>query len=162
RVIDELLASPRHATHLANLWRSLLLPEASAVGEARFFQPGFEAWLKQRFRANIGYDQLVRELLTTPISSDARSPQAVLLRPDQPNALAYFATKEAKPENIAASATLVFLGIQIECAQCHNHPFAKWSRDQFWQTAAFFAGLEQHGDGVFPPIVENLSRRELP
>ena len=55
----------------------------------------------------------------------------------------YFVAKGAKPENIAAGAARVFLGVRIECAQCHNHPFAKWRREQFWQFAAFFAGIDR-------------------
>ncbi|CAN5378188.1 hypothetical protein BH10PLA2_BH10PLA2_09510 [soil metagenome] len=56
RLIDELLASPRYATHQAALWGSALLSETSATPEARFFRTGFEAWLRQRFRANVGFD----------------------------------------------------------------------------------------------------------
>ncbi|CAN5378066.1 hypothetical protein BH10PLA2_BH10PLA2_09500 [soil metagenome] len=84
----------------------------------------------------------------------------MLQQPEKPNPLAFFAVKEAKPENLAASTTRVFLGIQIECAQCHNHPFARWSRDQFWSQAAFFAGIERHGDDLFDPITEKIDRHE--
>ncbi len=160
RLIDELLASPRFASHFAALWRSFLLSEASASPEARIFRSGFEAWLRQKFRTNVGFDRLVTELLTAPISQDPKDPQAVMNQPEQANPLAFFAVKEAKPENLAASTTRVFLGIQIECAQCHNHPFARWSRNQFWSQAAFFAGIERHGDDVFAPISESIGRHE--
>src|SRR5262245_48332500 len=56
RLIDCLLADPRFAHHQANVWRAELLPEAAAGGGARLFQPGFEAWLRQRFRAGVRYD----------------------------------------------------------------------------------------------------------
>src|SRR5262249_54983844 len=62
----DLLAGPGHARPFANVWRALLLPEASAGGDARFLQAGLEAWLRQRLRANVGYDRLVRELLASP------------------------------------------------------------------------------------------------
>jgi Protein of unknown function (DUF1553)/Protein of unknown function (DUF1549) len=137
------------------------VPETAATAEARFFQPGFEAWLRQRFRANTPYDRLVRELLTTPISADPKAPEPVLRRPADPNPLAFFAVKEAKPENLAAAATRAFLGVQLECAQCHDHPFAAWTRDQFWGQAAFFAGLERHGNGLFAPVSESTVRREI-
>jgi hypothetical protein len=161
RLIDELLDSPRHARHFAAVWRALLLPEASASREARFFQAGFEAWLYQRLRARVGYDELVRELLTTPVAADGRPPQAVFRQPDRPNPLAFFAVKEARPENLAATTTRLFLGIRIECAQCHNHPFARWTREQFWNQAAFFAGIERQGEGLFAPLTEAVERREL-
>src|SRR5262249_38569523 len=121
----------------------------------------FEAWLKQKFRGNTPYDSLVRELLTAPLSADAENPTPALRRPEDPNPLAFYAVKEAKPENLAAATTRVFLGVQIECAQCHDHPFGKWTRDQFWNQAAFFGGVGRQGDGVFAPIAENVAVREV-
>jgi hypothetical protein len=160
RLIDDLLDSPRYATHFAAVWRALLLPEAAANAEARVFQPGFEAWLRLRLRANAPYDQTVRELLTTPIASDPQAPEPVLRDPARPNALAFYAVKEAKPENLAAATARVFLGVRIECAQCHDHPFGRWQRKQFWNMAAFFAGVGRQGDGLFAPVSDD-GRREL-
>ncbi len=162
RLIDSLLETPRHASHAAALWREILAPETTAMAQARVFRPGFEAWLRQKFRANTPYDVLVRELLAVPLSTDSAQPTPVLRRPEDPNPLAFFAVKEAKPENLAAATTRVFLGVQIECAQCHDHPFAAWSREQFWNQAAFFAGLERTGDGLFGPISENTAVRDIP
>jgi hypothetical protein len=161
RLIDELLETPRHASHFAAVWRAALVPEVTAVPEARVFQRGFEAWLRQRFRENARYDAWVRELLTVPLSTDPESPTPALRRPGDPNPLAFYAVKDARPENLAAATSRVFLGVQIECAQCHDHPFAKWTRDQFWNTAAFFAGVDRHGDGVFAPVSEAAGRREI-
>jgi hypothetical protein len=124
------------------------------------FQPGFEAWLRLKFRANAPYDKLVRELLISPISADPQAPEPVLRDPTKPNALAFFAVKDAKAENLAAATARVFLGVQIECAQCHDHLFGRWERNQFWQTAAFFAGVERHGDNVFAPV-SDARRREI-
>ena len=61
----------------------------------------------------------------------------------RPSALAFYAANDAKPESLAASSARAFLGVRIECAQCHDHPFASWKRDQFWSLAAFFAGVER-------------------
>jgi Protein of unknown function (DUF1549)/Protein of unknown function (DUF1553) len=161
KLIDELLESPRYASHSAAVWRAALAPETTSIPEARLFQAGFEAWLRLRFRSNVGYDALVRELLTAPLSKDPDSPTPALKRPEDPNPLAFYAVKDARPENLAAAATRVFLGVQIECAQCHDHPFAKWTREQFWNQAAFFAGVERHGDGLFSPMSENFATREI-
>jgi hypothetical protein len=160
-LVERLLASPRHAAHFASVWRALLLPEATASAEARYFQPGFEAWLRQRWRARVGYDRLVRELLTTPISADPREAQAVFRQLDRPNPLAFYAAKSARPENLAATTARLFLGIQIECAQCHDHPFAAWTRGQFWSQAAFFAGIDRQGSGLFAPLTETPGPRGL-
>lgn len=56
--------------------------------------------------------------------------------------IGFFLGKEGKPENLAAATARMFLGIRLECAQCHNHPTAQWKQEQFWSYAAFFAGLQ--------------------
>jgi hypothetical protein len=70
--------------------------------------------------------------------------------------------KEVKSENLAASTARLFLGLRVECAQCHNHPFASWTRDQFWGFAAFFTSLERRGpeDAFLNPVRELPDRRE--
>ncbi len=161
KLIDELLESPRYASHAAAVWRAALAPETTAVPDARIFRVGFEGWLRQKFRTNTAYDSLVRELLTAPLSADAENPTPALRRPEDPNPLAFYAVKDAKPENLAAAVTRVFLGVQIECAQCHDHPFGRWTRDQFWNQAAFFGGVARQGEGVFAPISENVTVRQI-
>lgn len=161
KVVDELLDTPRYAEHFANIWRMQLVPEVTANAEARYFQPGFEAWLRDGFRRGVGYDQLVRDLLTTPLVGKRQTAQSVFRESDKPNPFAFFAVKDARPENLAATTTRLFLGIQIECAQCHDHPFASWSRKQFWNQAAFFAGIRREGEGIFAPLRENVDIREV-
>src|SRR5262249_4067426 len=153
--IDQLLAEPRYAVHFANVWRAELLPELSSNPAAIEFKVGFEAWLRSRFRAGAGYDTMVRELLALPLPVDKASAEPVLRDPGRPNPLAFFAVKDAKPENLAAAVTRTFLGIQLECAQCHHHPFAPWKQEQFWSQAAFFSGIKRHGRGIFAPLTEN-------
>ena len=103
-------------------------------------EPQMEAWLRRRIRDNVPYDQMVRELLTANVGNSnlGRGQQASQL---DPNALAFYQANEMKPENLAAASSRLFLGIKIECAECHNHPFSTWTRDQFWQFASFYASL---------------------
>src|SRR5207249_1845795 len=54
----------------------------------------------------------------------------------------FLLANEQKPENLAANVSRVFLGVKLECAQCHDHPLARWSRIQFWEMAAFFRDVE--------------------
>src|SRR5262249_23174247 len=67
------------------------------------------------------------------------------INPADTSAAAFYQANEFKPENLAGSTARLFLGVKLECAQCHDHPFAKWSRDQFWQYAAFFTDVPQPG-----------------
>jgi hypothetical protein len=73
------------------------------------------------------------------------------------NPLAFYIAKDGKRENLAAASSRVFLGVQLECAQCHDHPTSKWTRDQFWSTAAFFGGIERNNGA----LRELPDRREL-
>jgi hypothetical protein len=161
QLIERLLAEPRFAVHFANVWRAELLPETASSREAAVFQAGFENWLKLRFRSGVGYDRLVRELLTTPIAAEGQDAEPVLRDPERPNPLAFFAVKEANPENLAAAVTRTFLSIRLECAQCHDHPFARWKQEQFFSQAAFFAGIRKQGKGVFAGLTEDVERHEL-
>lgn len=129
-LIDSLLASPRHATHLANTWRNLLLP-ADAQLEQFVETLGFERWLWRRFAGNDRYDTFVADLLTTTGNS-----QGV-------GAALFYTAYDLKPDELAASTSRIFLGVQIQCAQCHNHPFDHWTQEDFWAYAAFFARLQR-------------------
>jgi hypothetical protein len=161
RLVADLLETPRHARHFAAVWRALLAPEITADGQAGVFQAGFEAWLYQQFRRRVGYHELVSDLLTTPIAGDDQTAEVVFRDFEKSNALAFFAVKDARPENLASVTSRLFLGVQLECAQCHDHPFASWTRKQFWSQAAFFAGIERQGPGLFQPLKEVVRRREL-
>jgi hypothetical protein len=148
---------------MTTVWRHLLLPEADTNFQFSFVAIGFETWLRQQFAKNAGYDQMVRELLSTPIDQQSNNRLFDVNAAGQPTAIAYYFAKEAKAENLASSSARVFLGLRLECAQCHNHPFATWTRDQFWGLAAFFAGIQtrDNGGGFNLPDKEVLDRREL-
>jgi len=131
RLVDNLLAGRDHATHLAALWRTMLLPEGADVrglgGTAKF-----DEWLADRFGENLPYDQLVSQLLL----AEGR------VRESGP--LLFYATLKLNPEEIAAKTSRVFLGTRLECAQCHDHPFdEKISQLDFWGFAAFFAQISR-------------------
>jgi hypothetical protein len=130
RLIERLLGRPSHATHLANTWRKVMLPADNNVvqfgGDA-----GFYGWLRGQFADNAPYDRMVTELLVT--SGNAQTPGPAL----------FYTSLQLKPEELAASTSKIFLGVQIQCAQCHNHPFDQWTRKDFWGYAAFFAQLQR-------------------
>jgi hypothetical protein len=160
RLVEQLLEGPRYVTHFSNVWRALLLPEAMNSRQASFLATNFESWLRAKLQQNTPYDAMVRELLTLPMEGPGRNvygpPNAA------PTPIAFYLAKEVKPENVAASVSRLFLGVKIECAQCHNHPFAEWRRDQFWSFAAFFAGLQRQGNDDFVFAArETANRHEL-
>ena len=139
RLVEQLLARGGFANHFANMWRELLLPGANTSAETRALAPPLEAWLRLRFAEETSYDRLVLELLTPAAMAPM---QAGMAQPTSaaPSPLAFFQVNEYKPENLAANASRIFLGTQVQCAQCHDHPFARWKQQQFWALAAFFGG----------------------
>jgi hypothetical protein len=161
-LIDRLLADEEHPRHFARVWRALLLPEADRDRQIRYLQPGLEAYLEQARRDGAGFDEIVRALVAAPIAGPTEPPQFVLRDLKAPNPPAFIASKDADPAKLAAAVSRLFLGVRLECAQCHNHPFDAWTREQFWNQAAFFAGIERRGKGVFAPLVEVKSQRSIP
>jgi hypothetical protein len=156
-LVEELLKGPHYVNHFTNVWRALLLPQNNNE-QVRFLAVNIENWLRPQLRDNKPYDRLVRELLTASVATGRNG-----MNPNENGALTFFRANESKAENIAAASSRLFLGIKLECAQCHNHPFASWSRKQFWQFAAFFSGIrpQQPQAGVFSGVLEDASKREI-
>jgi hypothetical protein len=148
--VERLLDHYDYIKHSTNLWRHMLLPPGNNQ-QAQALANSLEPWLREQFRDNVRYDVMVRELLTTPL---ARTMQQGLPQPQEQNTggkvtpQAFYQINEFKPENIAASASRLFLGINLDCAQCHDHKFAPWKKKQFWQFAAFFSGVQPNGENT--------------
>jgi hypothetical protein len=150
-IVKRLLDSPAYVAHWTNVWRAALLPEADTNFQYRFLAPGFEAWVRKQLLEDRTYDQLVTGLLTAGTDNQAmQRAYAYNQGGGEPTPVAYYLAKENKPENIAGATSRLFLGLRIECAQCHKHPFAKWTREDFWGYAAFFqgAGGGQRSGGI--------------
>ncbi|HTU17818.1 MAG TPA: DUF1553 domain-containing protein [Gemmataceae bacterium] len=117
--------------HFANVYRAWILSRVNSEQGAAL-APTLETWLRERFKANMPYDVLVREMLIgSPRSwgSPPAGPENVFVQ-----------INENKSENLAASTSRLFLGIKLECAQCHDdRSGGSWSQEQFWSFAACFA-----------------------
>ncbi|QDV51107.1 DUF1549 and DUF1553 domain-containing protein [Gimesia fumaroli] len=140
KLINRLLATPGFIVHFTNTWRDILLPEAATDLQTRGQIPEFDAWLRSQLQENVHYDELVRKIINAPLAA-ARNRQTAAAQDPTPRA--YYITKQLKPENLAAGTSRAFLGVRIECAQCHDHPFDDWKQHQFWQYAAFFSNIDQ-------------------
>jgi len=145
--IDALLDDPSYATNFAHYWRSVILGDAN-IQQLAIFQQQFDGWLREKLSGNTSYDSMVREIL----ASQARN-----INQQQNNTVspaAFFNVNENKVENLAGATARVFMGVKIECAQCHAHPFASWSRKQFWEMAAFFNNSGQ----IKIPLTEQVAK----
>lgn len=124
QVIDQLLRSPEYADYFANKWTAMLKNRRDDASDmtSNF---AFYAWVRDSLLANKPYDQLVRELLAATGTVIANPPVAWYKRVKEP---------KQQLEDVAQ----LFLGVRMQCAQCHHHPFERWSQDDYYSLSAFF------------------------
>ncbi|MCU0706100.1 MAG: DUF1549 and DUF1553 domain-containing protein, partial [Fimbriiglobus sp.] len=143
KLVDTLLSKPGYAANMAAHLRAAWLPETVSDQFKVFLGNQYEEYLKRKLRTNEPLDRIVRQTLTAEVAAGARGRTAFANnQPQDPDLLAvqnFYQALEAKPENLGATTSRAFLGFKLECAQCHDHPFAPYTRTQFWQFAAFFA-----------------------
>jgi hypothetical protein len=153
----------RSADHLARVWRRMMVP-ASAPGAAMAGQ--LDPWLAKQFANNTPYDQIARKLLLVQMPQQpmlGATPAAPMVPADPDAAAAVFQQAVgASPENLAGAYVRVFLGIRINCAQCHDHPMTDWKRSDFWGIAAMFNGAPAPGDQPIPaPTIKPEADKEV-
>jgi hypothetical protein len=142
QLIDELLARPEFVDMWVMKWAELLeirtTNELNRKAALLYFD-----WLKSKITSNVPVDQMVRELLSSTGSSFT-SP-----------AVNYYVT-ERNPQKITENVAQVFMGMRIQCAQCHNHPFDRWTLDDYYGFASFFAEIgDKQGEDPRERIVFN-------
>jgi hypothetical protein len=127
--IDRLLDDVGYADLFANKWAGILRNKAGGnleqVARETF---GFHAWIRASLSANKPFDQFATELIT------ARG------RPDTNPAVSWYRAV-SDPKDQMADIAQVFLGVRIQCAQCHHHPYEKWTQDDYHGFAAFFSTI---------------------
>jgi hypothetical protein len=128
RLIQQLLNRNEYSFYQSQKWADLLRVDGNALGAEA--SVAFNRWLRRQFRENRPYDEFVRDILTARGSTRAQSPAAL-----------YVTLNE--PKELGSSISQLFLGIRIECAECHHHPFEKWSQEDFYSFAGLFTGVGQ-------------------
>jgi hypothetical protein len=131
RLIQELLDSKEYSYYFAGKWADLLRvkrgrdnnPNERARGTF-----GFHEWIRQAMAEDRPFDDFVREVLGA-IGDESTTPPAFWYRDLQ------------TPDQLVDDTAQVFLGVRINCAQCHHHPYEKWGQDDYWGLAAFFGRL---------------------
>jgi hypothetical protein len=128
RWIERVLARDEYADLWSMKWGDILLVDRQKLGNRGAFE--FHRWLREQFASNRPYDAWARDLITATGNS-AKSGPANLYR------------SMDNPEGLSRVLSQAFLGVRLECAQCHHHPFEKWSQDDFYGLTGFFTGLER-------------------
>ncbi len=124
QVIDGLIQSSEYADFFANKWTAMLKNRRDDASDitSNF---AFHAWVRDSLLANKPYDQMVRELLAATGTVIANPPVVWYKRVKEP---------KQQVEDVAQ----LFLGVRMQCAQCHHHPFERWSQDDYYSFSAFF------------------------
>ncbi|MEZ5387130.1 MAG: DUF1549 domain-containing protein [Prosthecobacter sp.] len=130
KLIDQLLASEAYVQHAFNYWADVLRLTSSGNQTGRITGAAYANFVKDSLRENKPYDQFVREMITAQGKAWENG------------AIGYYMRDRGMPLDNMANTTRIFLGTRIECAQCHNHPFDKWTQMQFYQMAAFTYGVQ--------------------
>ena len=125
-LIDKLIASPAFVDHWTLKWGDLLQNNRKYLGEKGAYE--FREWIRESIAQNKPYDRMVREMLMARGSSY-----------ENPAANFYRVTRDPKPT--MEKTTQVFLGVRMVCAQCHDHPFERWTQNQYYEMAAFFSAV---------------------
>ena len=123
--VDSLLASPEYADYFANKWSAILRNKRRDDRSMRgnFL---FHAWIRQSLHENKPYDQWMREIVTAS-GEMGRNP-----------AVTWYREVKSIEDQVQDSAQ-IFLGVRLQCARCHHHPFERWSQQDYYGFAAFFS-----------------------
>ena len=136
RLVDELLRRPEYAEFWAVKWGDLFANSVLTSSDGTAY---LQDWLRRAFDENMPYDEFVTRILTSTGSTW------------EVGAVNFFSRSI---EDVTTLASQAFLGLGIECARCHDHPSAKWTREDFLSMAAFFSQVA--GKGRRPPPVESI------
>ena len=130
-LVDRLIGSPEFVDYWTNKWADLLQVNRKFLGVEG--SAAFRNWIHGQVAANAPYDQFVRSIMTVSGSNRENPPAAY-----------YKILRE--PAAIMENTTQLFLAVRFNCNKCHDHPFERWTQDQYYQTAAYFAQVGLTGD----------------
>lgn len=133
--IDELVASKDYARNWAKFWRHIIFFGTNAPRN-RTNPQALEDWLAAQFEKNVRWDHVVSELVSATPKPNKEKKDDFGQNVGQNN---FVLACENKADELATQTARLFMGISIQCAECHDHPFDQWKREQFHEMAAFFA-----------------------
>jgi hypothetical protein len=145
RLIDRLLETPEYSYYFANRWADVLRVKRGRLQARAYGTFAFHNWIRESIAADKPYDQFVREILGA-VGDETKCPPVVWYRDLR------------TPEQFVDDTAQLFLGVRMACAQCHHHPYEKWSQDDYWGLAAFYGRLGRKNvpTAGFPQALQNL------
>jgi hypothetical protein len=147
KLIDRLVDSPEYSYLFANKWADILRVKRRGQPDRAQGTFAFHNWIRQAIAKDMPYAQFARAILAAT-GEEAQSPPTVWYKELQ------------SPQQFADDTAQVFLGLRIACAQCHHHPYEKWSQDDYWGLAAFFGRVGRKNVAV-PGLVNQQSQHQI-
>ncbi|MSR48246.1 MAG: DUF1553 domain-containing protein [Planctomycetes bacterium] len=143
-LIDRLIGSVEFVEHWTNKWADLLQVNSKFLGDEGATR--LRDWIREQVASNRPYDEFAAEVLGASGSTYANPPAAYwkILR---------------QPDVAMENTTQLFLGVRFSCNKCHDHPFERWTQDQHWQLAAFFAQVARENVAGSPMMPRSFDNR---
>jgi hypothetical protein len=133
-LVDRLVDTPEYGYYFANKWADILRIKRgnnNQQGQTRAYGTFvFHGWVREAMTQDKPYDEFARDILTA-VGDETRVPAVVWYKDIQ------------RADEYADNLAQVFLGTRIQCAQCHHHPYEKWSQDDYWGLAAYFGRVNR-------------------
>src|SRR5207248_1211512 len=147
KLVDTLLDTPEYSYYFANKWADILRVKRRGQPDRATGTFSFHDWLRDAVRSDKPYDEFARDILVAT-GDEYTHPPTVWYKELQ------------APEQFVDDTAQVFLGLRLACAQCHHHPYEKWSQDDYWGIAAFFGRVGRKNVPV-PGGYQNQPRQAL-
>ena len=132
-LVDQLIASEGYISHWFHFWADLLKVDSTAVDQVAAVY--YADWIKKALASNMPYDKMVYELISATGM------------PYQNGATGWMASDQNMKPDHMANTVQAFLGIQIQCAQCHDHPFDQWNQFEFQSMVSYYGGVQYNVRG---------------
>jgi hypothetical protein len=147
KLIDALLETPDYSYYFANQWADVLRVKRGNQQQRAYGTFAFHGWIRDSIAADKPYDQFVREILGA-VGDETKCPPV------------YWYKDLKTADQFVDDAAQLFLGVRLACAQCHHHPYEKWSQDDYWSLAAFFGRVGRKVTPVPGQVNQGQNQRQ--
>ncbi len=144
KIVNKLLSDPRYGENWGRYWRDVIMYRKTEERNQFLLSIPLDSFLEESFNSNKPWSQVATEFITAKGGANENGACGLIV------------AQQGQPEEITGEVSRIFLGVQIQCAQCHDHPTDRWTRENFHQLAAFFPRVasqpNRQGQGARPEI----------
>src|SRR5581483_5226916 len=148
KLVDRLLDTPEYAYYFANKWADVLRVKRGNQQTRAYGTFLFHDWIRQAMADDKPYDEFARDILAA-VGDEISNPPTVWYK------------ELTDPQQFVDDTAQVFLGLRIACAQCHHHPYEKWSQDDYWGLAAFFGRVGRKSNPILGSPGQDAKRQVI-